>query len=58
MAGLVTEVCLAQTVLGALKDGYEAFFVSDASGGSSMEAHGDTKVRMEMAAPSRSTGWR
>jgi nicotinamidase-related amidase len=49
MAGLVTEVCLAQTVLGALKDGYEVFFVSDASGGSSKEAHDDGKVRMEMA---------
>jgi Isochorismatase family len=49
MAGLVTEVCLAQTVLGALKDGYEVYFVSDASGGISKEAHDDAKVRMEMA---------
>jgi nicotinamidase-related amidase len=49
MAGLVTEVCLAQTVLGALKDGYEVYFVSDASGGITKEAHDDAKVRMEMA---------
>ena len=33
MAGLWTEVCLAQTVLGALKDGFDVYFVSDASGG-------------------------
>lgn len=49
MAGLVTEVCLAQTVLGALKDGYDVYFVSDASGGVTKEAHEDAKVRMQMA---------
>lgn len=49
IAGLVTEVCLAQTVLGALKDGYDVYFVSDASGGITKEAHDDAKVRMEMA---------
>jgi nicotinamidase-related amidase len=49
MAGLVTEVCLAQSVLAARKDGYDVFFVSDCSGGVTKEAHDDAKVRMEMA---------
>ena len=49
MAGLVTEVCLAQSVLAALKEGYEAFFVSDCSGGGTVEAHEDAKVRMVQA---------
>jgi len=49
MAGLVTEVCLAQSVLAALKDGYEVYFVSDCSGGISIEAHEDAKTRMVQA---------
>ena len=49
MAGLVTEVCLAQSVLAALKDGYEVYFVSDASGGITPEAHEDGKARMVQA---------
>lgn len=49
MAGLVTEVCLAQSVLAALKDGYEVYFVSDCSGGSTIEAHEDAKTRMAQA---------
>ena len=44
MAGLVTEVCLAQSVLAARKDGYEVYFVSDCSGGVTKEAHDDAKV--------------
>lgn len=39
MAGLWTEICLAQTALAAIKDGYEVYFVTDASGGVSPEAH-------------------
>lgn len=31
MAGLWTEVCLAQTALSAIKDGYDVYFVADAS---------------------------
>jgi nicotinamidase-related amidase len=46
MAGLWTEVCLAQTTLSALKAGYEVYFISDASGGMSREAHEDGKTRM------------
>ena len=49
MAGLVTEVCLAQSVLAALKDGYEVFIVPDCSGGSTVEAHEDAKTRMVQA---------
>jgi nicotinamidase-related amidase len=49
MAGLTTEVCLAQTTLGARKDGFDVYFVSDCSGGTTREAHDDAKVRMTMA---------
>ncbi len=38
-AGTWTELCLALPVLSALEDGYEVYFVADASGGSSVEAH-------------------
>jgi len=49
MAGLVTEVCLAQSVLAALKDGFDVYFVSDCSGGITKEAHEDAKLRMTQA---------
>lgn len=49
MAGLWTEVCLAQTAISALKAGYEVYIVSDASGGMSKEAHEDAKTRMVRA---------
>jgi nicotinamidase-related amidase len=49
MAGLVTEVCLAQSVLAARKDGFDVYFISDCSGGVTKEAHDDAKVRMTMA---------
>jgi nicotinamidase-related amidase len=49
MAGIWTEVCLAETVLTALSDGYTVFFVSDCSGGVSKEAHEDAKQRMVQA---------
>jgi nicotinamidase-related amidase len=49
MAGLVTEVCLAQSVLAALKDGFDVYFVSDCSGGITPEAHEDGKARMVQA---------
>ena len=35
MAGLWTEVCLLLPVLSALADGYEVYFITDASGGAS-----------------------
>ena len=49
MAGLWTEVCLAQTALSAMKDGFGVYFVSDASGGVSKEAHEDAKARLIQA---------
>jgi nicotinamidase-related amidase len=49
LCGLWTEVCLAQTVVSALKDGYEVFFVADCSGGLSPEAHEEAKRRMTQA---------
>jgi nicotinamidase-related amidase len=49
MAGLVTEVCLAQSVLAARRDGFDVYFVSDCSGGVTKEAHDDAKARMMMA---------
>jgi nicotinamidase-related amidase len=49
MAGLATEVCLAQSTLAALKDGFEIYFVSDCSAGVTQESHEDAKVRMTMA---------
>ncbi|AKT39544.1 hydrolase [Chondromyces crocatus] len=39
MAALWTEICLAFPVIHALGDGYEVYFVTDASGGVSKEAH-------------------
>jgi nicotinamidase-related amidase len=49
IAGLWTEVCLAQTALAAMADGYRVFFVSDCSGGMSTEAHKDAKDRLLQA---------
>ncbi|MDB4893466.1 MAG: hypothetical protein JWL61_5321 [Gemmatimonadetes bacterium] len=49
MAGLVTEVCLCQSVLAARKDGFDVFFVSDCSGGLTTEGHEDAKARMVQA---------
>lgn len=49
MCGLWTEVCLAQTVLSALKAGYTVYFVSDCSGGVSIEAHENAKQLMIQA---------
>lgn len=46
MCGLWTEVCLAQTVVSAIDDGYEVYFVADCSGGVSAEAHEEGKRRM------------
>ncbi|MBI3370518.1 MAG: hydrolase [Betaproteobacteria bacterium] len=48
-AGLWTEVCITMPVLEALKDGYEVYFVEDASGGTSQSAHGMAVQRMIQA---------
>src|SRR5258707_5205833 len=39
IAALWTEGCLAMPVIQSLSDGYDVFFVTDASGGVSPEAH-------------------
>jgi nicotinamidase-related amidase len=49
IAGLWTEVCLAQTAVSAMAEGYRVFFVSDCSGGMSDEAHEDAKARLVQA---------
>jgi nicotinamidase-related amidase len=49
IAGLWTEVCVAQTAVSAMADGYRVFFVSDCSGGMSTEAHEDAKDRLLQA---------
>src|ERR1700722_13224877 len=56
MAGIVTESCLAQSVLGALKDGFDVYFVSDCSGGLTTESHEDAKARM-MQAGAKPISW-
>jgi nicotinamidase-related amidase len=52
MAGLWTEVCLSMPVLSALAAGFEVYVVTDASGGSSKEAH-DTAVQRMIQAGAR-----
>jgi steroid delta-isomerase-like uncharacterized protein len=54
MAALWTEICLAFPVIHALGDGYDVFFVTDASGGTSVEAHEMGVLRMIQAALCRS----
>jgi nicotinamidase-related amidase len=49
VGGLHTEICLTFAVVQALKDGYEAMFVTDAVGGRSQSAHHTAIERMEHA---------
>lgn len=49
IAALWTEVCLAFPALDAIRDGYEVYFVADASGGVSLEAHEMAVHRMIQA---------
>ncbi len=49
IAALWTEVCLIGPVLSALEEGYEVYFVADASGGVSDEAHAMAIERMIQA---------
>ena len=53
IAGLWTEVCLVFPALDLLKEGYEVYAVSDASGGTSLDAHqrGMERVVQAGAAP-------
>jgi nicotinamidase-related amidase len=49
VAALWTEICLAMPVIHSLADGYDVFFVTDASGGVSREAHDMAVLRMVQA---------
>jgi nicotinamidase-related amidase len=49
VAALWTEVCLAMPVIHSLADGYDVFFVTDASGGVTKEAHDMAVERMVQA---------
>jgi nicotinamidase-related amidase len=57
MAGLWTEVCLQMPVLSAVDDGYEVYFITDASGGASREAHDMAVQRMIQAGAVPTTTW-
>lgn len=49
MAALWTEVCGVAPVLSAISEGYEVYFVTDASGGVSNDAHNQAVQRMVQA---------
>jgi nicotinamidase-related amidase len=49
IAGLWTEVCVAMPVIQALGEGYEVYFITDASGGTSVESHEMAVQRMIQA---------
>jgi nicotinamidase-related amidase len=49
IAALWTEICLAYPVIHSLADGYDVFFVTDASGGVSREGHDMGVLRMIQA---------
>ncbi|RBQ15880.1 isochorismatase [Spongiactinospora rosea] len=56
MAGLQTDVCLAQTALTALDRGYEVYLVVDASAAATRESH-DTAVLRLIQAGVIPMGW-
>src|ERR1700683_5491421 len=55
-AALWTEIFLAYPVIHSLADGYDVFFVTDASGGTSREAH-DMAVERMIQAGATPTTW-
>lgn len=55
-AALWTEICLAYPVIHSLADGYDVFFVTDASGGTTREAH-DMGVQRMIQAGAIPTTW-
>jgi len=55
IGGLHTEVCLALATVGALKNGYDAMFVTDAVGGRSQVAHRTAIERLTAAGAVPST---
>ncbi|WP_162794772.1 isochorismatase family protein [Nonomuraea lactucae] len=57
IGGIATDGCVMQTVLGALREGYEAYVVVDASASLSREAHDTAVQRMAMAGAVPVTWW-
>jgi nicotinamidase-related amidase len=55
LAGLWTEICVLYPALNAVKDGYDVYVVTDASGGSSAEAHEMALRRMANAGVAMTT---
>jgi nicotinamidase-related amidase len=49
VAGITTDVCVALPTLSALKEGYQVFVVTDASGSLNREAHGAALLRVSVA---------
>jgi nicotinamidase-related amidase len=56
MGALWTEVCLAFPALDAMREGYEVFAVTDAVGGTSLDAHNAGLRRIEQAG-AHPIGW-
>ena len=56
MAALWTEMCLAMPAIHAMGDGYDAYVVTDASGGVTPEAH-DMAIRRLVAAGAQPITW-
>jgi nicotinamidase-related amidase len=56
-AGLWTEVCLQLPVLSAVADGFEVYFITDASGGGSVESYQMAVQRMIQAGAIPITTW-
>nr|BFE59519.1 hydrolase [Dactylosporangium thailandense] len=57
IGGIATDGCVLQTVLGALREGYQPYVVVDASAGLSREAHDVAVQRMTMAGAVPVTWW-
>ncbi|GAA4085694.1 isochorismatase family protein [Actinomadura miaoliensis] len=57
IGGIATDGCVLQTVLGALREGYEPYVVVDASASLSREAHDAAVQRMVMAGVAPVTWW-
>ncbi|MEV6925146.1 isochorismatase family protein [Dactylosporangium sp. NPDC051485] len=57
VGGIATDGCVLQTVLGALREGYEPYVVVDATASLSREAHDAAVQRMAMAGVVPVTWW-
>jgi nicotinamidase-related amidase len=56
IAALWSEMCLAQPAIHAMREGYDVYAVTDASGGVSPEAH-DMAIRRVVAAAAQPITW-